>query len=211
MAALETSTRFSTPQFKQQAAMLQDALKINFSAQKGDLAFQKKVQDDALAKAETDYTAALAYGTAEEAQQMKQYKETLANDNLALSDQMAASGFTSSSKRDRATQILTEQNTGLVESTTRKYGYQRAADERTIASTRASTAAQIANLQRLAGEGNLKDLRTTEMKLGSDALASYGNDPQLLAGFNNLLGGQIGSQNFDLTKQITGMASNFLT
>lgn len=210
MAALETSTRFSTPQFKQQAAMLMDGLKLNFSAQAGDLAFKEKVQKDSLAKAEQDYQAALAYGTAEEAQQLKQYRDKLENDIFDLADQMAASGLTSSSKRNRATEILNTENQGLVESATRKYGYQRAADERTIAATRTETADQLANLRRLAGEGNLANLRVAEGKLGSDALVSYGNSPSLLDGFSNLLGGQVGSENYDLTKTITGLASNFV-
>ena len=210
MAALETSTKFSTPMFKQQAVMLQDALKLNFQAREGDLGFKEQQQRDALVKNEQDYQAALQYGTVEEAQQIKQYNDKLKEDLLTTQDNMAATGFTVSSRRAKAEQILTEQNTGLVESTQRKYGYERGVDERAIAAARTDTAAQIENLQRLAAEGKLADLRGTESKLGTAALSGeYGNLPALL-GNAPLLGGQVGSQNYDLTKAITGMASNFV-
>lgn len=210
MAALETSTRFSIPQFKQQAAMLQDALKLNFTAREGDLAFKEQQQRDALAKAEGDYAATSQYNTFEENQKLKQYADTLKQDLLDTQDQMAASGFTSSSKRSRAEQILNEQNTGLVESTTKAYSYQQGNIDRQIGAARTDVAAQIANLQRLTAEGKLSDLRTAEGKLGSSALFDYGNMAPLVAGQSNLLGGQVGSENYDLTSTITKNAGSFV-
>ena len=126
---------------------------------------------------------------------------------------MAASGFTNSSKRDRATTILNTENAGLVESTNKKYAYEAANNARTMDLNRTDTAAEVARLQQMAAEGKLALLRDTESKLGSDALSGFSGLPAspLVDGFNNVLGGQVGSQNYDLTKEIISQASNFVT
>ena len=211
MAAIETSTKFATPEFKAAAQMIMDGLDISFNNKENDLEYQKGLKDRALAKLEADYSATSDKNTFDQNQLLDKYKESLKNDSLTLADNMAAGGFTNSSKRDRATTILNTENSGLVESANKQFAYQAGNNARTMDLNRTDTAAEVARLRQMAAEGKLALLRDTESKLGSDALAGFSGLPAspLVDGFNNVLGGQMGSQNYDLTKAITSNAMNF--
>lgn len=179
-AALKAASEFSDPYFKAQIRLVTDALQRGISGKEGDLAFAESQQRAALDELRANTAAAKDQLSFQHAQELKQLETKYVTDLQTTQDNLAASGFTSSSKRARSEQILNEQNQGLVESSNKNFAYDLGNRDRTLASNEASTQAQIANLRRLSAEGKLDLLRNTEQKIGSENLASLG--------YANLLG-----------------------
>lgn len=169
-SAITAGMQFSDPYFKAQANIALDALTRGLSSKDGDLSFAEGQLQKSL-KALQDNTAAskdeLSF---EHAQELKNLAQKYESDLSTTQDNLAAAGLTSSSKRARAEQILSDTNSGLVESSNKTFGYQTGNLDRALSTQDASTQAQIANLQRLTAEGKLDLFRSTEGAVGSSAL-----------------------------------------
>lgn len=166
-AAMKAASEFSDPYFKAQIRLATDALNRGISGKEGDLAFAESEKKAALEELKANTAASKDQLSFEHAQELQNLARKYETDIATTQDNLAASGFTSSSKRARAEQILGEQNTGLVESSNKQYGYQTGALDRTLASGDASTQAALANLQRLTTEGKLDLFRQAEQEIGS--------------------------------------------
>ena len=168
--AMKAASAFSDPYFRAQIRLATDALNRGISGKEGDLAFAESEKKAALEELKASTAASkdqLSFAHTQELQNLARKYET---DIATTQDNLAATGFTSSSKRARAEQILGEQNTGLVESSNKQYGYQTGNLDRTLASNEVSTQASIANLQRLAAEGKLDLFRQAEQSVGTTNL-----------------------------------------
>ncbi len=181
VAAMKAASEFSDPYFKAQIRLATDALQRGLSGKEGDLAFAENQQRAALDELRANTAASKDYLSLEHTQELKNLEQKYQTDLSTTQDNLAAAGLTSSSKRARAEQILTDQNTGLVESSNRQLAYQTGNLDRTLSANDASTQAQIANLQRLSAAGKLDLTRTAESNVGTDALANLG--------YTGLLGG----------------------
>lgn len=179
-AAMEAAKQFSEPYFKAQIRLATDALDRGLSATEGDLASGIATRQKSLQELKADIAASkdnLSF-------QSRQELEALARDHetkLETEKQnLAATGFTSSTRRQRSEDLINKTYGGAVESTNRSLAYQTGRLDRQGTSAEQSTAAEIENLRRLAAEGKLTLLRKAEETVGTKALADLG--------FGNLLG-----------------------
>ena len=172
--AMRAATEFSDPYFKAQIRLATDALSRGLSAKEGDLAFAESEKRAALEELRANTEASKGQLSFQHTQELQQLAQKYETDLSTVRDNMAASGFTSSTKRARAEQILGEQNTGLVESSNKQYGYQKGNLDRSLSATSVRTQAQIENLRRLAAEGKLNLFRSTEETVGSASLPTVG-------------------------------------
>jgi len=201
-AAMKAASEFSDPYFKAQINLATDALSRGISGKEGDLAYQESQLKASLDKLKADTAASSDKLSFDHAQELKQLQTKYETDLSTTQDNLAATGFTSSSKRARAEQILNEKSTDLVESSNKAYSYQTGNLDRGIASQDASTQAQIANLQRLTSEGKLDLLRSGESKVGTANLASLG--------YTGLLGGVGGDIERQKVLDATSFANSFV-
>ena len=179
-SAMKAASEFSDPYFKAQIRLATDSLQRGLTGKEGDLAFAESQKKAALEELRTNTSASKDLLSFEHQQELKNLATKYETDIETTQQNLAATGFTSSSRRARAEGILTEQNQGLVESSNKTYGYQTGNLDRTLASNITSTAAEIENLRRLNEEGKLDILRQTEEKVGSSTLGGLG--------YGNLLG-----------------------
>lgn len=172
--AMKAASEFSDPYFKAQVRLATDALQRGISAKEGDLAFAEQQQKAALDELRANTAASKEYLSLEHAQELKRLESKYQQDLATTQDNLAATGFTSSSRRNRAEQILNENNQGLVESSNRKYGYDIGNLDRSLTTGDANTQAQIVNLKRLAAEGKIDLLRKAEKDIGTANLQPLG-------------------------------------
>lgn len=200
--ALAAATKYSDPYFKAQVRLATDALSRGLSSKEGDLAFAERQKQAALEDLRATTAAQKDKMSFDHQQELQQLATKYDTDLNNTRDNLAASGFTESSRRARSEQILNENNTGLVESSNKNFSYQTGNIDRALASGEASTAAEIANLQRLTAEGKLDLLRTGEQSVGTDNLASLG--------YTGLLGGVGGEIPRSQAQDAFSFASNFV-
>jgi hypothetical protein len=192
-AAMKAATEFSDPYFKAQIRLVTDALDRGLQAKDGDLAYAESSKKAALEALRGDTAASKEYLTLEQAQELKGLEQKYETDLEDTRQGLATAGFTSSSRRARSEQILSETNEGLVESSNRKFSYQTGNLDRTLARGENSTAAEIANLRRLASEGKIDLLRSAEEKVGTNTLKGLGYSG-LLGSNSTPIGGDIERQ-----------------
>jgi hypothetical protein len=185
---MKAASEFSDPYFKAQIRLATDALARGLSGKDGDLAFAEGQQRAALDELRANTAASKDQLSFTHAQELKQLETKYTTDLQTTQDNLAASGFTSSSRRARSEQILGEQNQGLVESSNKGYSYQTG-NLTVLWRLTTQLRNQIANLQRLTAEGKLDLLRAGEEKVGSANLASLG-----YTGLLGDVGGQIPRQ-----------------
>ncbi len=201
-AAMKAATEYSDPYFKAQINLALDALDRGLNAKDGDLGFSETQLTNALKTLRESTAASEDQLSFQHQQELKQLGDKFETDLNTTRDSLAERGFTSSSKRARSEQILTDTNSGLVESSNKTFGYQTGNLDRALSSSEASTAAQIENLRRLNSEGKLDLYRTTEAAVGSDNLPTVDG----LAG----LGGVGGDIPHNQVKDALSFASNFV-
>ena len=172
-AAMDAATKFSDPYFKAQIRLATDALDRGMNSKDGDLHYSESQLERALTALRESTDASKDYLSFNHAQELQGLARKYETDLGTTRDNLAAAGFTSSSKRNRAEEILSENNTGLVESSNKKFAYDTGNLDRTLSTNEASTQAQVENLRRLAAEGKLDLYRTAEGQVGSDNLPTY--------------------------------------
>ncbi len=172
--AMKAAGTYSDPYFKAQIRLATDALDRGISGKEGDLAFAEAQQKSALKDLQDNTAASKDYLSFTHAQELKNLESKYQQDLSSTQDNLAAAGLTSSSKRARAEQILSDNNTGLVEGSNKQFSYQTGNLDRTLASSETNTAAQIDNLRRLASEGKLDLYRSAEQQVGSSNLPAIG-------------------------------------
>jgi len=169
-SAITAGMQFSDPYFKAQGTIALDALTRGISGKDGDLAFAETQLQNALKALQDNTAASKDQLSFQHAQELKDLAQKYSTDLSNTQDNLAAAGLGSSSKRARAEQILSDTNTGLVESSNRQFGYQTGNLDRALATSDVSTQAQIENLRRLTDAGKLDLFRTAETQVGSNGL-----------------------------------------
>lgn len=174
VAAMKASTEFSSPYFKAQVKLATDALERGLSGKEGDLKFQEEQQRRTLEELKQNTAASKDFLSFKHQQELAQLQRKYEQDLQTTQESLAATGFTSSSRRSRAEQLLSEENQGLVESSKKQFGYQVGNLDRTLGFQSQDTAAQIENYRRLASEGKLDLLRSAEERVGTGTLKDLG-------------------------------------
>lgn len=174
-AAMSAASQYSDPYFKAQVRLVTDALSRGLASEEGDLAFKEASLRNALTDLKADLGASKTNSSIEHTKELQQLAKKYEIDLEDTRTGLAASGFTQSSRRARAEQLLAEENEGLVESSNRRFSFETDQANRNIAGGERDTALQLANAQRLASEGKLDLLRRTEETVGSNELSSAGH------------------------------------
>jgi hypothetical protein len=89
----------------------------------GDYEYKTKNQQSIINQLQNHLSSIQGYGSFEDTQKYKDLITSYKKDLETTQENAAATGFTQSSKRIRAEQLLSDQNTGLVESGRRSFGY----------------------------------------------------------------------------------------
>lgn len=196
-SAIKFGTEFSDPYFKAQARLLTDELSRAFSAKEGDLAYNESSLKNALEDLKKDIGASKEYLSFQQQQELKSLEKQYSQQLEQTQQDLAATGKTVSSVRNRAEQLLGESYGDLRESTNRAFLEKNRRIDNQLAITDRNTQLEIARLQTLTAEGKTDLLRQKEAQLGSDALTKEG--------YTGLLG-DIGGE---LPRQKTLDALNF--
>lgn len=186
LSAMNASTEFSSPYFKAQSALATDALTRGLQANDGDLSYKQNQLSKTLEDLRENTTASLDQLDFTHQQELKNLAVSLEKDLQDNAQGLAATGKTASSIRARTDKLLSENTNGLVESSNRKFSFDKGNLMRDLDSKKLSTSTDIAYLKDKNTQDRIAKLRETEAKVGSDALAG--------AGFTNgLFGGVFGS------------------
>ena len=172
--AFTDASKFSDPFFKAQVALSLDTLHRGMNAKEGDLEYDEGVLTRALENLKADTASGKEQLSFQHQQELDKLARSYEVDLQTTQDNMAATGFTNSSKRARAETILSQQNEGLRESANKTFGsegFKAQELNRNLAYKDTETQAQLLNLQRLAKENKIGDLRLAEASVGSNALA----------------------------------------
>ena len=172
--AFTDASKFSDPFFKAQVSLSLDTLNRGMNAKEGDLAYDEGVLTRALENLKADTASGKEQLSFQHQQELDKLARSYETDLQTTQDNMAATGFTNSSKRARAETILSQQNEGLRESANKTFGsegFKAQELNRNLAYKDTETQVQLLNLQRLAKENKIGDLRLAEASVGSNALA----------------------------------------
>ena len=191
--AMAAATKYSDPYFKAQISLVTDALSRGLESQEGDLDFRMTQLQNSLQALQDNIGASKDHSSFQHQQELQGLARKYTVDMEATANQMAATGFTSSSRRARTEELIGDVNEGAVESANRQLAYQTGNLNRQLASTQQDTQLQVQNLQRLAAEGKLDLLRGAEEQVGTNNLAQLGYTG-LLGQQGPAIGGQIPRQ-----------------
>lgn len=202
-----TATQFSDPYFKAQSRLVLDSLSQGFAQNEGDLAYKEKSLQNSLDALLQDTTASKDYLDFNKRQQLdslaRQYKTQLSTTR----DSLAATGFTSSSRRARSEELLSEQNEGLVQSTNKQFEYQSGNLDRQMGQANTQAQTDLARYQELAQQGRTSLLSQAEQKLGTEGLSQI--NPSFLNGYTPI--GQIpGTINQEQARDTLGFIQNYV-
>lgn len=200
--AFNAAYEYSDPYFKAQIRLVADSLKRSLEGKDGDLAYQVKQEQDALTALQQDVAASKDYLSFQNRQDLAKLERDYKTNLETKQADLAATGFTSSSVRNKAEQLLGADYTGAVESSNRGLAYQTGGLDRNLAAKTTSTADDIQRLKDLAAAGKLDLTRNAESQIGSTGLAALGYD--------NLLGGVGGSIPQAQYQDALSAASNFV-
>jgi hypothetical protein len=171
-ANLELGATFADPIFKQKIAIVTDGLVRNFNSIGDNLIFQERQLSQRLQDLRADIEYAGANLTLDEQAELRalerSYSETLAT----TQDNLAASGFTTSSRRTTREGILADQRGDLVESTRRRFASQQKSLTDQLAREERDTQQEVERLRNLSQEQKVDLARKAEEILGSDRIDS---------------------------------------
>lgn len=169
-AAMSAASKYSDPYFKAQVRLATDALDRGLSAKEGDLHYDEGKLGRALRELRDNTDASKDQLSFEHSKELADLGKKYEQDLTTTRDNLAAAGFGSSSRRARAETILADNNSGLVESANKNFGYRIGNLDRTLGYSEENTTADIANLRRLTQEGKLDLYRSAENTVGSKNL-----------------------------------------
>lgn len=198
--AITKATENADPIFKQNLRMANDALDRGFTDTDNDLQFQEKQLTTALDRLKTDNAYNKNDLTIEQQNDLKQLEDNYTQQLGDTRQQLAAGGFTDSSRRASAEKILATTKGNLVESSNRQF----AAKTRELdnATTRGAedTATEIERLRELATSKKTALGRSTEATVGSANIHQDGYTP---------LGNIVGTEEQKRQKDIDATALDY--
>lgn len=203
--AISAAMQFSDPYFKAQARIAIDTLQRGFGTLEGNLGEQEVGLKNTLDDLRADIAAGMGDLSFAEQQELKSLERTYDQELRNTRDQLASTGFTSSSRRARKEDLMEESFGDLRESTTRSFSRKREGLENQLTRSERDAALEIERLRRLTEEGKLDLLRETEGAIGTDALK---NLPQLSG--RAPVGGIAGSISQEQARDALSFANSFV-
>jgi len=202
IAGFNAATAYSDPYFKAQTLIATDALSRALGANEGDLAYQENKLKNTLADLTKSTAAAKDQLSFQHTQELQKLADSYKTDLENTRTNLAASGFSSSSIRGNAEDLLNKQNSGLVESSNRKFSYDTGNLDNTLDSTTRDTNQSLAYLTDKNTQARIDALRKTEAITGSNVLSGLG--------YSGLLGNIGGSIKENQIKDALGFSNSFV-
>lgn len=203
--ALDLASKQADPYWKEKLNIVKDELERTTATTEADLVSREKTLMDRQNAINEDLVSNKEYLTAEQQAELARQAESYNNDLTTIREQMASSGLSSSSIRNRAENRLATSNTDVIESATRAYEKNIKDTENTATRELASIAQQTADYQRQALENKTSAARTAEANIGSEALADTSVAPLLLGGIS---GTMLDSKGTDILNRAKSLMEN---
>ena len=168
--AFERASKDADPIFRQELKIAIDAMQRGFVAEEDDASFKEKQLTDRLTDLKTDVDYAKGKLSLDEELQLTQLQSKYENDLENTRTDLASKGFTVSSRRAKAEEILSTTKGQMVESTQREFAAKVNDLNNTSTRTERDTTDQLAYLAKVTA-ANKTDLgRKTEAIVGSKNL-----------------------------------------
>ncbi len=174
--AFSAATKIADPFFAQQIRLAADAINRGFVSIDQEEAFKEEQLRNSLKDLQTYIANKQQFLSLEEANVLRGIERSFEQALDTTRQNLAATGFGSSTRRTQKETILGEEREDLVESTERRFGFQQEESRLGLERGERDVSADIERLTQLAQEGRLDLLRQGEEQLGS---AGLGNLPGL--------------------------------
>jgi|ERR1041385_2569281 hypothetical protein len=170
VSAFQSATQFSDPYFKAQVRLALDALDRSFNGIEGDLSYNSTKLQSALADLQRDIASSKDFLSFQQLQELKGLERAYTKQLDTTRDNMATRGFTQSSVRSKAEQLLSDTFGDLRESSNRSFTQQNQNLTNQLTDAQQNTQSEIQRLQQLAAEGKLDLVHKAEAQLGTSNL-----------------------------------------
>lgn len=180
--AFEAASKINDPYFAQQLRLARDAVVRGYQSITDEADFAERQAKTRLQDLRKDFETRKEFLTVEEATQIKAIDRQYETDLEDTRQNLAANGFTSSSRRVQKEKILDEATGDIRSSTRRKFAFEMTGDEDNIQSSERDTNRELGRLAELTKAGKLEFLRKAEEQLGSKNLPRLAGAPDALGG-----------------------------
>jgi hypothetical protein len=199
---MQAAYEYSDPYFKAQIQLATDALTRGIQGKDSDLAYSIDQKNSALKALRDNISASKDYLSFQNQQDLLKLARDYESNLNDARDQLAATGFTNSSKRARTEQLLGDANSAAVESSNRGFSYQTGSLDRQLGTNQQNTATDIQRLREMAQSGTLDLYRQVESQVGTANLPSFAG--------RSALGGVGGSIPRQRAADATSFANSFV-
>jgi len=200
-AGFDAAEKLDEPYFKAQIRLAKDELARGFTKFEDELAFQEESLTRNLQQLREDTALAKERGSLEEQTQLAQLEKALGLKLESTRQNLATSGFTSSSRRARSEELLRETTGELRESTQRRFAQKREDLATGLKRGETGTVAELERLREITKSKKLDLGRSKEEYLGSKEAKGLGF---------NLLGDISGQMQADRQKSMRTFARSFI-
>jgi len=178
--AFQSAKKINDPYFAQKMRIATDAIERGYVSLENEAEFKEKQLKSRLKDFKQDFESKKEYLDLEQSSAMRQIERNYEQELESTQQSLAASGFSSSSRRAKKEGYLNEATGDLRESTNRSFGYQQLQNDRGMQRTQRDTERETERLKQLTDEGKLDFLREAEERIGSANLPSLSGAPDAL-------------------------------
>ena len=180
--AFKKAEALGDPFWAQQLRVASDALQRGFVSIDKELEFQEAQLQTRLQDLEQDLENRIEFLGLEEQTQLRQIQRQFEQQLETTRNNLAATGFTQSTRREKTEGLLEETAGDLRESTRRRFAAQIEEADTAIERGQRDTQTEIQRLQELASQNKLSLFREAEATLGTGNLPSLSGAPEPLGG-----------------------------
>ena len=178
--AFKAAAKINDPYFAQQLNLAVDAIErgyvsIDKEAEYSEMQLKRRQED-----LEQDYQSKKDFMSLEQASVMREIQRAYDQNLENLQNNLAATGFTQSSRRAKKEAFLNEATGDLRESKNRSFAYEQSKEDAALARGQRDTASEVARLKELTEQNKLDFLRKGEEQVGSDNLPRLSGAPDKL-------------------------------
>ena len=195
-------SKINDPYFKQKLRLAIDGIKRGYVSIDKEAEFKEEQLIKRREDLEQDYQSKKDFMSLEKASVMRDIQRGYDKNIENVQNNLAATGFTQSSRRAKKETLLNETTGDLRESKNRGFAFQQKKDDRRLSRGQRDSQDEIKRLKQLTEEGKLDFLRKAEGAVGTDNLPSLGGpDP---------LGGIYGSLPEDQLQNSISAATSYV-
>lgn len=202
--AFQAASAINDPYFSQQLRLAVDAIERGFVSIDKEAEFAEGQLQTRLSDLKEDFENKKEFLNLEQISVMKDIERTYETNLDNLQTGLAATGFSSSSRRVKKEKILEEATGDIRESRTRGFEFEAARGERDVARGERETEKELTRLRELTSAGKLDFLRKAEAEVGTKGL------PDLGVGAPDPLGDIFGSLPSEKLQSTISAATSFV-